>query len=188
MQGPVNRPENEGNYIWIILESLFEAQVVADIIQSTNATRDFKSTGEASHHVAIALPVKLDLPRLILHELGLVATFDRPQLIGTAPGEQDACESHRREAHEQQDSQNNVQETDSSEFFEHSLGLVGLKGHPRRSCPASGFIIVEHSHVCQRVLTRIYVETADLSTFDECGASKPLSAKAREWKLWVATR
>ncbi len=39
--------------------------------------------------------------------------------------------------------------------------------------------------MCQRVLTRIH---ADLSTLRALAASKVLSAKAREWKLWEATR
>src|SRR6185369_7137639 len=128
----------------------------------------------------------------ILHKLGLVPTFDRSQLIGTAAGEEDACEGERREAHQQEDSKNNVQETDSSEFFEHSLGFWQVYGASEaRLLGVKGYYCRVLVNVSTSFNTDLSCDCTDLvlySTFSGPGASKVLSAKAREWKLWVATR
>jgi hypothetical protein len=124
MQGSINRPERKCDQVWIFLECFLKPPIVTRIIQCLDAPRDFKRAGETGNNVSIALAVQLNLAGLVLDELGLVPTLDRSQLVGAAAGQQETCEGKRREAHEQQDSQNNVEETDSSEFFGHSWVLA----------------------------------------------------------------
>jgi hypothetical protein len=65
------------------------------------------------------LPVKLYLPRLILHKLRLIAPFDRTQFFRAAVREQPARQSKREKPHDQKDSQDYVKEAQSPETVKH---------------------------------------------------------------------
>ena len=78
-----------------------------------------ESAGETGNDVAISLSIELDLAGLVLHELGLIATFNGAQFVGAAAGKEIAREGERQQADQEEDSKDYVEETDSSEFFEH---------------------------------------------------------------------
>ena len=83
------------------------------------------------------------LASFVLHELGLVAALDRSQLVGAAAGKDVAREAERQQADQQEDSENYVEETDSSEFFEHSwfwrYNRRQVLGVTERRCSASRY-------------------------------------------------
>jgi hypothetical protein len=65
------------------------------------------------------LAVKLYLPRLVLHQLRLIAPFYRTQLFRTAVREQPSRQRKREKPHYQKDSQNYVKEAQSPETVKH---------------------------------------------------------------------
>jgi hypothetical protein len=130
-----------------------------------HAAGDLESAGETSDDVSISLPVKFDLAGFILYELGLVAAFDGTEFVSATSGKQDAGEGEGHQTNQEQDSQNDVKETDSSELFEHSWNLavqsrqVFLRRRLSGSVPGSiarrEAIIVEQLLLCQRDLASL---------------------------------
>lgn len=91
-----------------------------------NATGKLETSGQATDDVTIALAVQLNLPSFALHQLRLVATFDRAQLFRTAPRHHYAGNDKRQKADQQQHCQDDIEQANSAETFEHSSGL-GVK-------------------------------------------------------------
>src|SRR5262249_55023275 len=128
---------------WVVLKSLLQAQVVAGIVESLNAPGNLEGAGEAGDDVAVALAVELDLAGFVLHELGLVATFDGAQFVRAAAGQEIGRKGERQQADQEEDSEDYVEETDSSKFFEHSwfwrYNRRQVSGVTERRCSASGY-------------------------------------------------
>src|SRR6185369_3449435 len=112
---------------------------------------DFESAGETGDDVAISLSVKFDLTGFVLHELRLVAAFDRAEFVGAAAGQQDAGESERQQADQEQDSQHDIEETDSSELFEHAwnVAVQSRQVFLRRKVVFSGHQRPARSYYCR---------------------------------------
>src|SRR6185437_8764941 len=127
----------------VILKSLSEAKVVAGIVESLDAAGNLERTREAGDDVAIALAVEFDLAGFVLHELGLVAAFDRPQFVRAATGQDVTRKREREQADQEEDSEDYVEETDSSEFFVHAwfwrYNRRQVSGVTERRCSASGY-------------------------------------------------
>ena len=58
---------------------------------------EFEGFGVTADQIGVALPEKLDLARLILHELRLIATFDRAQFPRAAVGQRPARQQQRQQ-------------------------------------------------------------------------------------------
>ena len=130
-----------------------KALIVPLVGQPLHAPGEFEAASEAGDDVAISLPVKFNLAGFILHELGLVAALDGAEFVGAAAGEEKTGEGKRKQTDQEQNSQNDIEETDASELFEHSwnqavtiaagvfaaevVGLIGLPGdvHPASRTP-----------------------------------------------------
>jgi hypothetical protein len=87
--------------------------------EDADAARQLEGAREPRHHLAVALAEQLDLPRLVLHELRLIAPLDGAQLLRAAVGEHPARHAERDEADDQQRRQNDVEQAQAEESFEH---------------------------------------------------------------------
>ena len=96
-----------------------QAAVAALLGQQAHAARQLEGAREARHHVAVTLPVKLYLPRLVLHELRLVAPLDRAQLVAAPLRKQHPGHDQRHQPDQQERPQNDVKQAHPSEAFEH---------------------------------------------------------------------
>jgi hypothetical protein len=96
-----------------------QTRVAALYADDAHAAREFEGARESRHHVAIALAVEFYLPRLVLHELRLVAAFDGAQFIRAAIREHPAREAERDEADDQQSPEHDVEQAHPPERFKH---------------------------------------------------------------------
>jgi hypothetical protein len=165
MERATDGPQRECDEVRILLQSNFEALVVAAVVESLHAAGNLESAGETGYDVTISLAVKFDLAGFVLHELGLVAAFNGAEFVGAAAGKQSAGEGEGEQADQEQDSQNDIEETDSSELFEHSWNLgftiaagifaaevVGFRMAGRPFARRTHLIIVDQLRMCQRYL------------------------------------
>ncbi|MCA1643480.1 MAG: hypothetical protein LC785_16375 [Acidobacteria bacterium] len=100
-------------------DGALEPRVRRALVQRADAARQLEGAGESGHHVAVALAVELDLPRLVFGELRLVATLDRAQLARAAVREHPAREREREEPDDQERREHDVEQAHSAEALEH---------------------------------------------------------------------
>lgn len=79
-----------------------------------HSTGKLETSGQAANDVSIALAVQLNLSRFALHQLRLVATFDRAQLFRTAARYHGAGDHQRQEADQQQNCQDDIEQANSA--------------------------------------------------------------------------
>ena len=119
----VRRP-GHGQYgerveVSVPLDNLLESLVAPAVSEHADAARQLEGAGQARHHLAVTLPEQLDLPRLVLHELGLVAPLDRTQLVGAAVGEHPADDAEGRKPDDEQCREDDVEQSDAAKSVEH---------------------------------------------------------------------
>ena len=69
--------------------------------------------------LSVALPVQLNLPRLVLHELRLVAPLDRAQFVGAPTREHPTGHPEREEPDDEQRPEDDVEQPYARKFFQH---------------------------------------------------------------------
>src|SRR5215204_1994446 len=184
----IYRPKGEGDQVRVFLERFFQALVVARVVQSPDTAGDLECSGEAGNDVAIPLAVEFDLAGFILHELGLVATLERAQLVGTAVGKEVTREGERQQADQEEDSKDYEEETDSSEFFEHSwFWRYNRRQVPRAPGPGVPLLLSSPTNsVNEFQHHRVHRTERDEVFFRPEAPRGRLTAEP--WKLWLPTR